>query len=135
MKNFNLTQDNKNAKSTIKDFCKDYAKQINLQFEAMKKDDATKEVIKAMNITLCKDALKEGINLATFYILHYSKFITKEGIIAKRCKDTKGNIYYKERLCNGNTAKGILKDALINAIESCRKGNKFTQSIVTISNE
>lgn len=135
MKNFNLTTDNKTAKVSIKDFCKDYAKQIDLQFNAMKQDNDTKDVIKAMNITLCKDALKEGVNLATFYILHYSKFITKDGIIAKKCKDANGNIYYKARLCNGNTAKGILKDALINAIESCRKGNKFNQSIVTISNE
>lgn len=133
MKNFDLTNGNKVAKTSIKSFCKDYAKQINLQFEAMKKDESTKEVIKAMNVALCKDALKEGVNLATFYILHYSKFITKDGIIAKKCKDATGNIYYRARLCSGNTAKGILKDALINAIESCRKGNKFAQMIVTIA--
>lgn len=133
MKNLNLTTDNKICKVSIKDFCKDYAKQINLQFDAMKKDELTKDVIKAMNITLCKDALKEGINLATFYILHYSKYVTDNGIIAKRCKDDNGNIIYKARLCNGNTAKGILKDALINAIESCRKGTKFEQIKVTIT--
>lgn len=133
MKNFNLTTDNKFAKASIKSFCKDYAKQINLQFEAMKKDESTKEVIKAMNIALCKDALKEGVNLATFYILHYSKFVTKDGIIAKKCKDANGSIVYRARLCNGNTAKGILKDALINAIETCRKGNKFEQVVVTIA--
>ena len=133
MKNFDLTQDNKVAKTSIKSFCKDYAKQINLQFEAMKKDESTKEVIKAMNIALCKDALKEGVNLATFYILHYSKFVTTDGIIAKKCKDANGLVYYKSRTLNGNTAKGILKDALINAIESCRKGNKFLQTVVTIT--
>lgn len=132
MKNFNLTNDNKVAKNEIKNFCKNYEKQIALQFEAMKKDEATKEIIKAMNITLCKEALKEGVNLATYYIAHYSKYITNEGIICRKVK-INGEATYKARTLNGNTAKGILKDALLNAIESCRKGNKFAQMIVTIA--
>lgn len=133
MKNFNLTQDNKVAKTTVRTFCKDYEKQIVLQFEAMKQDPDTKAVIKAMNIALCKDALQQGVNLATYYVLHFSKFITEGGVIARKCKDQAGNIMYKARTLNGNTAKSILRDALLNAIESCRKGNKFQQITVTIA--
>lgn len=130
MKNFNLTQDNKNAKNTIKNFCKSFETQLKVQFEALKKDSDTGCVLKALNERFCKDAIKEGVNLATFYILNFSKYVTKTGII---CRKTKNG--YKARLLNGNTAKSILRDSVINMIESCRKGNKFCQLIVTITNE
>lgn len=128
MKNFDLTQDNKNAKNAIKNFCKSFETQLKVQFDALKKDGETGSILKALNERFCKDAIKENVNLPTFYILNFSKYVTETGTI---CRKTKNG--YKARLLSGNTAKSILRDAVINMIEICRKGTKFEQIKVTIT--
>lgn len=122
MRNFDLTNDNKVAKNGIKANCKDYNFMINAIFNEMKSHDNTKEVIKAMNIRFCSDACKEGVNLPTFYIMTFSKYVDNKGNIYKKVKNE-----FVLRKLNGITAKGILRDALLNAVETCRKGNRFEQ--------
>lgn len=120
--------ESRKAKTSLKNFFGDYAIQLNLQWQGLKNEDTA---FKALNAVIAGIAGGENESPATWLIKHFSKYVTENYEPCNRRKDDDGNVYFTKAIQTGVTARGLLKKAAINCIESNRIGNRFQQIIVT----
>ena len=114
----------KAKKTAIKAYFDDYSKILTALWNGLKNEDTA---YKALNNVIAGIAGGENTTPANWLVLHYSKFVDKNGLPCNRYKDESGKEFYKLAKLTGATARGILKKCAINCIESQRKGNRFTQ--------
>lgn len=117
----------KAAKQAIKSYFADYELQLKLQWDGLKQQD---NAFKVLNNVIAGIAGKEGTKPEIWLIMHYSRFVTESLQPCRRRKDSAGNEYFTLATLSGNTAKGLLKAAALNCIESQRIGNHFKQVTV-----
>lgn len=120
--------ESRKAKQSLKDFFGDYTKQLNLQWSGLKNEDTA---FKALNVVIAGIAGGENESPATWLIKHFSKYVTENFEPCNKRKDDDGNVYFTKAMQTGVTARGLLKKAALNCIESNRIGNRFNQTIVT----
>lgn len=120
--------ESRKAKTSLKNFFGDYAIQLNLQWTGLKNEDTA---FKALNSVIAGIAGGENESPATWLIKHFSKYVTENFEPCNKRKDENDNIYFVKAMQTGVTARGLLKKAAINCIESNRIGNRFQQIIVT----
>lgn len=119
--------ESKTAKNAIKAFFADYEKQLSTEWNGLKAEDTA---YKALNNVIAGIAGGEGLKPYEFIIKYFTKYIDENGTPCNRKKDENGQVYFTAYNMSGNNAKGILKRACLNCIESNRKGNRFEQIIV-----
>lgn len=114
----------KARKTAIRAYFDDYTKILTALWNGLKNEDTA---YKALNSVIAGIAGGENTTPANWLVLHYSKFVDKNGLPCNRYKDENGKEFYKLAKLSGATARGILKKCALNCIESQRKGNRFTQ--------
>lgn len=115
------------AKSNVKEFFGNYETQLRIQWDGLKAEDTA---FKALNAVIAGIAGGEGFKPYVWLVMNYSRYITESYEPCNRFKDDNGNVYYKRATLSGVTARGLLKKAAINCIESQRVGNRFEQKVV-----
>lgn len=124
--------ESRKAKQSLKNFFGDYATQLKLQWDGLKSEDTA---FKALNSVISGIAGSENENPATWLIKHFSKYVTENFEPCNRQKSDDGAVYFTIATRNGVTARGLLKKAAINCIESNRIGNRFSQTIVVATDK
>lgn len=117
------------AKNAVKGFFDNYDKQLSILWQGLKAED---QAFQALNNVIAGIAGGDGDKPAVWLVKHYSKYVTKDLQPCNRRKnpDT-GEVYYTAASLVGQYARGILKKAALNCIESQRLGNRFEQKTVT----
>ena len=118
------SKDNKNE---IRNYFGGYDSILRALWSGFKNERAA---FKAVNNAVSGIAGSEGYTVPEFLIVKFSRIVTPDG--RPVIKSDKG---YKLRTLNGQSARTILRDAALNAIESQRPGNRFSQKIVEVNAE
>lgn len=117
------------AKSNVKDFFGNYETQLRVQWDGLKNEDTA---FKALNAVIAGIAGGEGEKPYIWLIKHFTAYVTDslEPEPCSRFKDEDGKVRYRRCTLSGATARGLLKRAALNCIESQRLGNRFSQTVV-----
>lgn len=116
------------GKTAVREFFGDYKKQLTALWNGLKEEE---NAFKALNSVIAGFAGGEGLTPAEWIIVHYSRFIDSDNIPCNRKRDENGDEYFTRCILSGQYARGILKKAAINCIESNRIGNRFQQVVVS----
>lgn len=116
------------VKGGIKAYFNDLDAQLCALWNGLKKE---RTEYKALNDIIAGLAGSENLKPYTWLILNFaSRYVDAEGMPLKRYKREDGTYTYKAMKLTGATARGLLKRAALNCIESQREGNRW--SITTI---
>lgn len=116
------------GKESVRAFFDTYKTQLSAQWDGLKKAE---NAFSALNAVISGIAGGEGLQPAVWLIEHFSRYIDADGRPCRKQKDENGNYYFTSAALTGVTARGLLKAAALNCIESNRKGNRFSQTVVT----
>lgn len=116
------------AKESVKNYFGNYETQLKIQWNGLKEEETA---FKALNNVIAGIAGGEGEKPYIWLVKHFSKYIDKDEKPCNRFKDDNGKTFYKLATLSGVTARGLLKKAALNCIESQRLGNRFEQVVVT----
>lgn len=119
--------ESRKAKESVKRFFADYAIQLKLQWDGLKNEDTG---YKALNTVIAGIAGSKGEKPEIWLVKNFSRYVDADGVPCNRKKEASGKIIYTRAKRNGATARGLLKKAALNCIESNRQGNRFSQTIV-----
>lgn len=120
-------QSNK-IKSGISTYFNDLDAQLCALWNGLKKE---RTEYKALNDIIAGLAGSEGLKPYMWLILNFaSRYVDADGLPLKRIKNEDGTYIYKPMRLTGATARGLLKRAAINAIESQRDGNRWTVTTI-----
>lgn len=120
----------KAGKNSINNYFGDYETQLRVQWDGLKAEDTA---FKALNTVIAGIAGGQGEKPYIWLIKKFSKYVTEQGQPCNRYKDEGGKVYFKLATLSGVTARGLLKKAALNCIESNRLGNRFRQEVVTVT--
>lgn len=116
------------AKESVKAYFGNYETQLKVQWNGLKDEETA---FKALNNVIAGIAGGQGEKPYIWLIKHFSRYIDSLERPCNRFKDEDGKVFYKLATLSGVTARGLLKKAAINCIESQRLGNRFEQKVVT----
>lgn len=116
------------AKDSVKNYFGNYETQLKIQWNGLKEEETA---FKALNNVIAGIAGGQGEKPYIWLVKHFSKYIDKDEKPCNRFKDENGKPFYKLATLSGVTARGLLKKAALNCIESQRLGNRFEQVVVT----
>lgn len=116
------------AKESVKNYFGNYETQLKIQWNGLKEEETA---FKALNAVISGIAGGQGEKPYIWLVKHFSKYIDKDEKPCNRFKDEDGKPFYKLATLSGVTARGLLKKAALNCIESQRLGNCFKQVVVT----
>ena len=117
----------KAGKTSINNYFGDYETQLRIQWEGLKNEDTA---FKALNSVIAGIAGGQGEKPYIWLIKNFSKYVTEQGQPCNHYKDEQGRDRFRLATLSGVTARGLLKKAALNCIESNRIGNRFKQTIV-----
>lgn len=121
-------ESSRKAKDSVKSYFGNYETQLKVQWDGLKNEDTA---FKALNAVIAGIAGGQGEKPYIWLIKNFSKFVDVNGCPCNRFKDEDKKPFYKLATLSGVTARGLLKKAALNCIESQRIGNRFEQIIVT----
>lgn len=116
------------AKESVKSYFGNYETQLKIQWNGLKDEETA---FRALNGVIAGIAGGQGEKPYIWLIKHFSRFIDSQERPCNRFKDEDGKPFYKLATLSGVTARGLLKKAALNCIESQRLGNRFEQVVVT----
>lgn len=117
----------KAGKTSINNYFGDYETQLRVQWDGLKSEDTA---FKALNSVIAGIAGGQGEKPYIWLVKNFSRFVTEDLRPCNRYKDEEGRECFRLAALSGVTARGLLKKAAINCIESNRIGNRFKQTIV-----
>lgn len=117
----------KAGKTSINNYFGDYETQLRIQWDGLKNEDTA---FKALNSVIAGIAGGQGEKPYIWLIKNFSKYVTEQGQPCNHYKDEQKRDCFRLATLSGVTARGLLKKAALNCIESNRIGNRFKQTIV-----
>lgn len=120
-------QESKTGKNSVKDFFGSYEKQLSCLWDGLKKED---NAFKALNQVIAGIAGSKGEKPAVWLVKNFSRYVNADLIPCNPYKNEDNQVCFRRCQLSGVTARGLLKKAALNCIESNRIGNRFKQTIV-----
>lgn len=115
-------------KNGVTAYFNDLNAQLSALWSGLKKE---RMEYKALNNVIAGLAGGERMKPYQWLILNFaSRYVDADGLPLKRFKKEDGTYIYKSMKLTGATARGLLKKAALNAIESQREGNKWTVTTI-----